>query len=489
IDDPLLNKLVGKGRFVGKMEDPIPGLKGRFFVEQNDPDENFVEPKYKVQKDFQYPCFDPDTPWNECKPVLGMKFESPSQLKQCLANYGVTHGYQLRYMQNDTYKLLVKYGRDVSARKCAGKRGKKQVQIKDSLNKDKGKDGEWSSYKDLGKGSAGGSSDKGKGKLGKDRSKPSKLNDRAGLTVISDGHKGLLEAVKIWLPDTEHRQCTRHIYANFKKKWSGLQFKRLFWKAAASSMNEQFLKVIEEIKALDENAYTWKWVVYASGFQEIEVRRQDKAFGVNIHLKNVDDIPKYKEDLVIPESSSGNKRKEPPVKKTSSQVNEASGSKNLVKKDAKNKAMEAEMWRETYEEEKYWEEYASEFKDWEFREEQENIIRIMLSVDDEHIIGNTEPVNPAEQTHVIASASSAPVDEQPETSQDPSTEKVGSSADLIKKANKRKKKADSEQPLPFRIYHKNKGRSERIANLQAKKFKFDANGTGTTPEKTFDVSD
>nr|GFC88241.1 hypothetical protein CTI12_AA105810 [Tanacetum cinerariifolium] len=77
------------------------------------------------------------------------------------------------------------------------------------------------------------------------------LNDGAGLTVISDGHKGLLEAVKIWLPDAEHRQCTRHIYANFKKKWSGLQFK------TSSSMNEQFLEVMEEIKALDENAYTW----------------------------------------------------------------------------------------------------------------------------------------------------------------------------------------------------------------------------------------
>nr|GEX22300.1 hypothetical protein [Tanacetum cinerariifolium] len=360
MDDPWLNKLVGKGRFVGEMEDPIPGLKD------------------------------------------------------------------------------------------------------DSLDKDKGKVGEGSSHKDLGKGSAEGSFNKGKGIL--------------GLIVISDGNKGLLEAVKIWLPDAEHRQ--------------------------SSSMNEQFLKVMEEIKALDENAYTWlvdhdlntwskayfevdrscaafengisqsfnskilsargkpiitmledirvyimqrvwflnkttmelndsitpfarrhlefmkikqrKWVVYASGFQEVEVRRQDEAFGVNIHLKkcackmweltglpcvrvvaggrdqyqqaglSVDEIPKYKEDPVIPESSSGNKRKEPLVKKESSQLNEAS-----------------------------------------------------------------EPVNPAEQTHVIASASSAHVDEQPETSQDPSTKKAGSSEpvdqfpkpqDPKKKANKRKRK-------------------------------------------------
>nr|GFD09079.1 hypothetical protein [Tanacetum cinerariifolium] len=188
------------------------------------------------------------------------------------------------------------------------------------------------------------------------------------------------------------------------------------------------------------------------GYNNVRERDQYQQAG-----PSVDEIPKYREDPVIPESSSGNKRKEPPVKKKSSQVNKASGSKSnltpeehaeimnkeafadLVKKDAENKAKEAKMWRETYKEEKYWEEYASEFKDWEFREEQENRIGIMLSVDDEHIIGNTEPVNPAEQTHAIASASSVPVDKQPKTSQDPSTEKAGSSADPKKKANKRKK--------------------------------------------------
>ncbi|GJX05466.1 hypothetical protein Tco_0191382 [Tanacetum coccineum] len=123
-------------------------LSGRFFVEQNEPDDQFIEPKYTVQKDFKYPSFDLDTPWNECKPVLGMKFESPPQLKQCLANYDVTHGYQLWYMQNDTYKLLVKCGRDVSA---------------GSSDKDKGKVGE-------------GSSDKGKGKLGEESSEPSNVS-------------------------------------------------------------------------------------------------------------------------------------------------------------------------------------------------------------------------------------------------------------------------------------------------------------------------
>ncbi|GKD59177.1 hypothetical protein Tco_1296686 [Tanacetum coccineum] len=39
-----------------------------------------------------------------------------------------------------------------------------------------------------------------------------------GLTLISDQHKGIVEAVKDVFPYGEHRQCTRHIYANFKKK-------------------------------------------------------------------------------------------------------------------------------------------------------------------------------------------------------------------------------------------------------------------------------
>nr|GEY45419.1 hypothetical protein [Tanacetum cinerariifolium] len=30
---------------------------------------------------------------------------------------------------------------------------------------------------------------------------------------------GLLQAIADWLPNAEHRQCARHIYANFKKRW------------------------------------------------------------------------------------------------------------------------------------------------------------------------------------------------------------------------------------------------------------------------------
>ncbi|GKE35755.1 hypothetical protein Tco_1455077 [Tanacetum coccineum] len=42
-----------------------------------------------------------------------------------LANYGVQHGYQLWYMQQDHNKLLVFSCRDVSEGKCVGLKGKK----------------------------------------------------------------------------------------------------------------------------------------------------------------------------------------------------------------------------------------------------------------------------------------------------------------------------------------------------------------------------
>ncbi|GJY15311.1 calcium/proton exchanger [Tanacetum coccineum] len=124
-DDPWLNKLVGKGNFIGYTENPKP-LDERFILEEDDPDEHLVDQKFKVHKNgVSYPSFDQNTPWDKCTPVLGMKFDSPFQLKNCLANYGVKNGYQLWYMQNDSSKLLVKCGRDVSKGKCAGMKGKK----------------------------------------------------------------------------------------------------------------------------------------------------------------------------------------------------------------------------------------------------------------------------------------------------------------------------------------------------------------------------
>nr|GFB27556.1 hypothetical protein CTI12_AA159120 [Tanacetum cinerariifolium] len=68
---------------------------------------------------------------------------------------------------------------------------------------------------------------------------------------------GLMEAVKNLLPYAEHRQCARHIYANFKKKWNGLHFKNLFWGAAASTVQHNFYLKMNLIGNIDPEAKQW----------------------------------------------------------------------------------------------------------------------------------------------------------------------------------------------------------------------------------------
>ncbi|GJV54530.1 hypothetical protein Tco_1455535 [Tanacetum coccineum] len=72
-DDPCLNKPVGNGTFIGQTENPNPNLQGRFLLEVEDRDDEQVESKFKSKKNVSYPSFNLDTPWNECKPVLGMR--------------------------------------------------------------------------------------------------------------------------------------------------------------------------------------------------------------------------------------------------------------------------------------------------------------------------------------------------------------------------------------------------------------------------------
>nr|KAJ0195590.1 hypothetical protein LSAT_V11C700345460 [Lactuca sativa] len=59
-----------------------------------------------------------------------------------------------------------------------------------------------------------------------------------GLTIISDQHKGLIEAVKERVSKCEHRQCARHVYASIKKKFSGAEYKKLFWENSGSDVIE-----------------------------------------------------------------------------------------------------------------------------------------------------------------------------------------------------------------------------------------------------------
>ncbi|XP_052625687.1 uncharacterized protein LOC111879090 [Lactuca sativa] len=81
------------------------------------------------------------------------------------------------------------------------------------------------------------------------------LIDGKGLVVISNQHKGLLQSIKDILPHAEHRQCAPHIYANFRKAYIGLEFKKLFWAAVMSCVVGDFKRHMDKIKKLNTSVY------------------------------------------------------------------------------------------------------------------------------------------------------------------------------------------------------------------------------------------
>ncbi|KAL8192231.1 hypothetical protein R6Q57_027898 [Mikania cordata] len=61
------------------------------------------------EHDVVYPFYGPNL---VIKPIVGMKFESPSQLKESLIDYGVSNGYPLVFLVNDHNRLLVRCGKE-----------------------------------------------------------------------------------------------------------------------------------------------------------------------------------------------------------------------------------------------------------------------------------------------------------------------------------------------------------------------------------------
>lgn len=64
----------------------------------------------------------------------------------------------------------------------------------------------------------------------------------------------MIEAVKEVFPAAEHRQCARHIYANFRKRFIGSKFENLFWKARKATIEAQFNVIMKKIGKLNPEA-------------------------------------------------------------------------------------------------------------------------------------------------------------------------------------------------------------------------------------------
>ncbi|KAK9048569.1 hypothetical protein SSX86_032465 [Deinandra increscens subsp. villosa] len=77
-----------------------------------------------------------------------------------------------------------------------------------------------------------------------------------GWTLISDQQKGLLNGVAQYWGNAEHRNCARHIYANWHKKYKGDDLKSVFWKAVRAYSEADYKLAIEDMKKISTDAVT-----------------------------------------------------------------------------------------------------------------------------------------------------------------------------------------------------------------------------------------
>ncbi|XP_060202219.1 uncharacterized protein LOC132630678 [Lycium barbarum] len=79
------------------------------------------------------------------------------------------------------------------------------------------------------------------------------LNMGEGYTIISDMQKELLEAMKIVLPEANHRFYVRQVEANCMKRWRSGEMKKLLWWSAWSIFEEEFDDQLRKLGEMDED--------------------------------------------------------------------------------------------------------------------------------------------------------------------------------------------------------------------------------------------
>ncbi|KAM0880438.1 hypothetical protein ACQ4PT_033578 [Festuca glaucescens] len=75
--------------------------------------------------------------------------------------------------------------------------------------------------------------------------------------VMSDMQKGLIKAATELFPNSEHRFCVRHMWQNFQNTFRGDVLKNQLWKIARSSVVAKWEANMEEMKAINPEAYAW----------------------------------------------------------------------------------------------------------------------------------------------------------------------------------------------------------------------------------------
>ena len=69
--------------------------------------------------------------------------------------------------------------------------------------------------------------------------------------------QGLVQAFANNWPHYEHRICCRYLHNNLRKQHPGLLIRDLFWRVAKTTYAQEFERLMNEMKDVDEGAYFW----------------------------------------------------------------------------------------------------------------------------------------------------------------------------------------------------------------------------------------
>jgi hypothetical protein len=96
--------------------------------------------------------------------------------------------------------------------------------------------------------------------------------DERSLCVISDRHKGIINAMNTledWMePKAYHRYCLRHIRSNFMSKFKSVELKRLCWGIGCTSQPRKYRHLVRQMRDQSEEAWNYlknirldKWTI------------------------------------------------------------------------------------------------------------------------------------------------------------------------------------------------------------------------------------
>ncbi|GJU86601.1 zinc finger, PMZ-type containing protein [Tanacetum coccineum] len=435
-DDPWLNKLVGNGNFIGQTDDATSNLGGRFYHKENDPEDDILDPKYENDHSKLLVYCGGDVSEGKCAFFKGKKPKDKTKDVDCSTNSD----------KGDTLDDV-----ECSSKPVAKKNGRSSEAMKERWKtKDMDDDGKitfqrmYICFKGIKQGWLDACRKVVVGVENKDNwawflsllQKDLELGYGGGLTLISDGHKGLLEVVadvlqplKMDLHNVKNQSFKLEdtVTPSVRKRLELLKDKQ------RSSKKRGTIRIGSPIKRGEENQLT--------------------------EGGSMDD---------------GNLNAEEYQNKIDMEA--------LAEVERENAAEEAEqerirqIWAENEANDLYWENMAKEFRDEELPGPED-------SLDDAYSFDTISDLQDNE-LNVYQVSVDLPVNEAPENytteesqAEDPDPKPiVPTQESQIQTRSKIRKQV-------------NRGRSERITMMKVKKFKFDANGTGSTADKAFDVSE